>query len=216
MNTSKFTYLGATDQTRYGKVLSKYLCFCGKEFLQRASEIRRGRIKSCGCLRHGSTNTRLYRIFKNMIQRCTNPKHHRYYLYGNRGISLCEEWKDFVVFKKWALASGYEDTLTLDRINNDKGYNPNNCRWVNYKIQRINQKPLSTKPVGVYKQNKKWMVKIGVNNQMIYLGVFKTIEEASNVYNKARKIRDDNYFKDFQKDNAKRSKRSQSLVSKEV
>lgn len=77
--------------------------------------------------------TRLDVIHSNMIQRCTNPKHPFYARYGGRGISVCLEWKKRKAFKEWALQSGYSETLTLDRVDNDRGYSPENCRWVSIK-----------------------------------------------------------------------------------
>ena len=77
------------------------------------------------------TGTRLYDIWINMKQRCSNPKTKSYAVYGGKGIQVCEEWKSsFTTFMQWARAQGYDDTLTIDRIDADKGYEPSNCRWI--------------------------------------------------------------------------------------
>jgi hypothetical protein len=79
---------------------------------------------------HGGWNTRLYVVWKNMKARCHNPKATRFDRYGGRGITVCDEWLTFVPFRDWALAHGYTDDLTIDRINDDGHYEPANCRWV--------------------------------------------------------------------------------------
>ena len=84
-------------------------------------------------------NSRLHRIWSNMKTRCYNPTSNRYYCYGGRGIKVCDEWlNNYKSFQSWALNNGYNDNLTLDRINNNKNYEPNNCRWATYKQQLNN------------------------------------------------------------------------------
>lgn len=93
-----------------------------------------------GC-KHGKRKTRLYRIWLGMKNRCNNPKTSRYPDYGSRGITVCDEWKDdFQAFYDWSISNGYEDHLTIDRIDNDKGYSPDNCRWVSYLVQGNNSR----------------------------------------------------------------------------
>lgn len=96
--------------------------------------------------RHGATvgnkQPRLYRIWRAMRFRCEQPSHDCYQLYGGRGIKVCDEWKDsFSVFRRWALASGYRDDLTIDRKNNDGNYEPSNCRWISPIEQTKNKRP---------------------------------------------------------------------------
>jgi hypothetical protein len=75
--------------------------------------------------------TRLYNIWRGMKQRCNNPNHTSYHRYGGRGIKVCFQWEhDFNAFKCWTLRNGYADDLTIDRIDNDEGYNPGNCQWI--------------------------------------------------------------------------------------
>lgn len=131
------------------------LCDCGNERIICGSSLRRGGSKSCGCLRdeiesaihstHRKTKSRLYNVWSHMIQRCYNPSNTAYKRYGGRGVSVCDEWRnDFMIFYEWAMANGYDENAafhqcTIDRIDNDKGYSPGNCRWVDAKTQNNNK-----------------------------------------------------------------------------
>ena len=89
---------------------------------------------------HHATKTRLYKIWDGMRDRCQRATHKYYKNYGGRGISVCDEWQDFMAFSQWALDNGYEDTLTLDRIDNNSNYEPKNCRWATMKQQAVNKR----------------------------------------------------------------------------
>lgn len=89
--------------------------------------------------KHGGNNTRLFFIWQSMLDRCRRPKNKQYKDYGGRGITVCSEWEDFAIFREWALSNGYTDSLTIDRIDNDKGYCPSNCRWANKYTQSNNK-----------------------------------------------------------------------------
>ena len=89
---------------------------------------------------HGMGDTKLYRIWCHMKSRCNNPNVSSYKWYGARGIKICEDWERFKPFMQWALNNGYGDELSLDRIDNDLGYTPENCRWVTMKQQQNNRR----------------------------------------------------------------------------
>ena len=91
-------------------------------------------------IKHGKEPARLYRIWENMRNRCNNKNNHDYSYYGKRGISVCDEWADFCIFRDWSLSHGYADNLTIDRVDNDAGYSPENCRWVTKKTQQRNKR----------------------------------------------------------------------------
>lgn len=124
------------------------LCDCGNKRIVRARSLINGDSQSCGCLhqemrrvitkKHGETKTRLYHIWASMRQRCNNPNNHAYAGYGGRGIRVCEAWNEYETFAKWARDNGYRDDLSIDRIDNDKGYSPDNCRWASPQVQSNN------------------------------------------------------------------------------
>lgn len=122
------------------------VCDCGNRVQVLANSLRNGNNKSCGCYRrdkrtrHRRTHTRLYNIWENMKQRCRNPNNRQYADYGGRGICVCDEWLNFEVFYQWALSNGYNDSLSIDRIDNDKGYTPDNCRWTDATTQANNRR----------------------------------------------------------------------------
>jgi len=127
------------------------LCDCVREtVVGSAHRLTSGNTKSCGCLRnekardrhlqHGEKGSRLYNIWKNARQRCRNPKNPDFYLYGARGIKFAIVWDDFTAFREWALQNGYSKELTLDRIDPDGDYTPDNCRWATWREQRLNQR----------------------------------------------------------------------------
>lgn len=93
----------------------------------------------CHWYRHGGSGTRLHRIWRGMKRRCLDEKERAFPRYGGSGISVCPEWDNFPIFRDWALSNGYQDHLTIDRIDGKKGYEPSNCRWASYKTQNRNR-----------------------------------------------------------------------------
>lgn len=132
-----------------------YECqYCKEEFEALNMSVKNGDKKSCGCvtnklkasnLSHGHTvggkKSRLYITYSNMLKRCYYVKSKDYGRYGGAGIKVCDEWRySFDSFAQWAYSNGYSDELTIDRIDNYKGYSPDNCKWSTYKEQSSNKR----------------------------------------------------------------------------
>lgn len=148
----RLTVIERAGSNSYGRALWLCVCDCGKIDIKQGKLLLNGHCRSCGCgeyenrvnncTSHKLTNTRLYTIWGGMKQRCYYTKHKDYHNYGGRGITICDEWKnDFKAFYDWAITHGYRDDLTIDRIDVDKNYTPDNCRWATAHEQRINQRP---------------------------------------------------------------------------
>lgn len=108
---------------------------CGKIKYLRASDLYNNKTNSCQCniVKHGLNESRIYATYHNMKDRCTNPNCKAYKNYGGRGIKICDEWlgeNGFINFYNWAISNGYDDSLTIDRVDIDGNYEPNNCRWI--------------------------------------------------------------------------------------
>lgn len=152
LSNKQFGYLKAIKYVRVPNLVKIHwecICVCGKTHIASAANLKKGDIKSCGCMRgkllskankkHGLSKSRIYYIWNNMLGRITNPNNKDYPNYGGRGITVQEDWKTFDNFYN-DMKEGYSDLLTLDRINNNKGYSKQNCRWANITTQSTNRR----------------------------------------------------------------------------
>lgn len=168
----KLVVLKKTDKKKY-KTYFLCQCDCGNKTIVEYYSLIYGNTKSCGCLQkekakqlkstHNDSKTRLYTSWCNMKARCYRKTMKRYERYGGRGIVVCDEWKNsFITFKKWALENGYNESLTLDRIDVNGNYEPNNCRWISNLEQQSNR---------------------GNNRKITYKGETKALCEWARIYN---------------------------------
>ncbi len=158
----RLTVTARLKNDKHNNAVWKCLCDCGKETTCIGFKLRQKRVSSCGCLlvdsakarftTHGLSESRLFKIWTGIKTRCTNSKRNGWHNYGGRGIALCAEWQTFGIFSEWALATGYNDALTIDRINPDEDYAPNNCRWVT-KAEQAKNRRICLLPNGETKAN---------------------------------------------------------------
>lgn len=168
-------------------------CECGNFKALSTNNLTSGKVLSCGCYNreysskralkmsttHGLSDTRLYNIWCAMKQRCLLPSSHAYKDYGGRGITICDEWKNnFQTFFDWAIANGYEDNLSIDRIDNNGDYEPINCRWVSNDIQSYNKR--TTLKISIYGEMltvKEICDKYGVSKSALFQRYYRGITD---------------------------------------
>lgn len=164
-------------------------CSCGAFKTVDLGHLKRGNSKACRSCRktpntiHGQYKHKLYYVWQNMIQRCSNPNNKKYRLYGAAGIKVCDEWLNFKGFRQ-DMANSYKPGLSLDRIDSNGNYNLNNCRWTTALVQALNRP--NAKGYTYNSKNGKFIAQIGINYKNVFLGYYDTAEEARAVYEAKR------------------------------
>jgi hypothetical protein len=183
----------STRKTRYGL----YECICGATFRTQIASVTNGKAVSCGCYRkqqvskanstHKMSTHILYGVWNGMLQRVTNPNHIHYKNYGGKGLTVCDAWLHFEGFYK-DMGSTYIEGLSIDRINNDLGYSPDNCRWASNETQSRNNRVIRSSNTSGYrgvsfnKRTNRYQATIGLSGRAKYLGSYKTALEAAKAY----------------------------------
>lgn len=206
----KLTVIGIAQKHPYKtkEKVWKCQCECGNTAFVRGYSLRSGITRSCGCLSietitqrsygndygktHGLAASRIYKNYYAMRARCYNPKNQNYSRYGGKGIKICDEWlNSFEAFYQWAINNGYADNKTIDRINPDGDYTPENCRFADASIQGFNRHTQSNNKTGhkgVCKStNGKYRAYIKKNRKQIDLGRYETFDAAVQAREKAEK-----------------------------
>lgn len=175
------------QKARYGI----YKCFCENEFKGNTVDTKRGRLQSCGCLNiaHGLSSHRLYHAWCGMKGRCKNKNNKDFKNYGARGIKVCDRWLDIKNFID-DMYPTFEEGLSIDRINNNGNYEPNNCRWSDGHTQQYNSRMIYNNNTSGYrgvtylKKDKKFITRIGIDSKRITIGRSLTALEAAMAYDK--------------------------------
>lgn len=183
-------------KNKHGNIMWECLCDCGNKVNIAGSHLRAGNTKSCGCYnreltierntKHGLRYHPIYPVWKDMISRCYNPAEKCYESYGGRGIIVCPEWRNTPKqFLLWAETHGWQKNLQIDRRNNNKGYSPDNCRFVTPSENTLNTRLIFSdntsgfRGVSWHKQTKKYRADIQVDGKAHWLGTFQTAIEAA-------------------------------------
>jgi hypothetical protein len=173
----------ATEKSKSKSKFAIYKCpICDEEFRANVYNVNKGtstKCKKCANRKHGDFKTRLYSIWRNMLSRARSDK--EYYTH----VDVCKEWEDWLVFKEWAKDNQYSELSSIDRIDNSKGYHPNNCRFATNSEQCANRglhKSNTTGYRGVIKSGKKFGAQIKYEGKHVWLGTFDTKEEGAKAF----------------------------------
>ena len=178
----KFNKLTVIERIDGKRTKWKCQCECGNITEVSSANLKSGAVKSCGCLRHkqshnymhGKSKSSLYQMWKSMIYRCEKPNHIAYKFYGERGISVCDEWHDFLVFEKWVMETKPEPNYTIERIDVNEGYNPLNCTWIPMKEQANNRRSCVMITYGNETHNlKEWCDLLKLNYKLVHNRIYK-------------------------------------------
>lgn len=176
---NRLTILEYIGRAEDGHALVKCLCECGNIRINTIKDVTNGYVKSCGCLQKEITKKRveidgrikekLYTTYASMKAHCYNEKNNNYKNYGKRGIKICDEWlEDYSNFRSWALSNGYKDELSIDRIDVNGNYEPNNCRWATREEQNNNKRNTIYLTYNGETHNiTEWAKIIGINRKVI-------------------------------------------------
>lgn len=210
----RLTVMSENGRSKQGNVLWLCQCDCGKDVTVNSSYLITKTTMSCGCLKrdetvnrfttHGKTKTRLYKTWASMIQRCHDVNHRSYKSYGGYGITVCDEWRDFSSFEKWSNSNGYDETLTIDRIDCYGNYCPENCQWISFEQNRKKHKDsIMLEYKGRIEPLKTWCDILGLPTQTIRryyhnngktkteLGIANVIETGNKRYFNKRKAKEE-------------------------
>jgi len=203
MTGERFGRLVVVRRVENGKYGSMWLCKCdcGNEISVYGRSLRLGHTQSCGCLvkdiftKHGMYKSRLHKEWRGIKHRCKNPSASHYEQYGGKGIKVCDEWQGengFVNFMNWAMANGYSDDKSIDRIDPNGNYDSSNCRWVDMQVQSRNRGVKRTNTSGVTgvqlrtdRGVQKWRATIMIDGENISLGSYVDKQDAINARKEA-------------------------------
>ena len=205
MKFNRWTAIKPMGKDKHNHAVWLFRCDCGNEKIVGRYEVFMGKSKSCGCYsyenlktgnnrrKHGMCGTRIHSIWQGMRQRCNAPKNSRDgKWYSSKGIKVCDEWNSFEAFYKWAMENGYNDTLTIDRIDSNKDYEPSNCRWVTWAEQANNT---------------------CMTRHITYKGETHTFREWSNITGLSYEILNQRYWKGDRDERLFRPYRSRKVVN---